>query len=86
MGIKDVLITYIFDISYNAHHNIPDNWPVEVINFNGAYLVLGFIDSHDHITDGEADFSKQAPPSFSFKVHPSEYDSRCWTFRYRYLS
>jgi beta-aspartyl-dipeptidase (metallo-type) len=69
MGIKDVLIAGgkivdIFDVSDHADHNIPDNWPVEVIDFNGAYLVPGFIDSHAHITGGggEAGFSTQVPP------------------------
>jgi len=68
-GIKDVLvaagkIVKIFNPSAHNSQNIPSNWQVNVIDFNGAYLIPGFIDSHAHITGGggEAGFSTQVPP------------------------
>lgn len=67
MGKKDVLIAggkiaKILPCSQN--HQISENWQVEIIDFNGATLIPGFIDSHAHITGGggEAGFSTQVHP------------------------
>lgn len=69
VGIKEVLvaggkIAAIFDANDVDQDNLPRNWNVEVIDFAGASLVPGFIDSHAHITGGggEAGFASQVPP------------------------
>ena len=67
VGMKDVLVAggkvaEVLPCSDN-HQQIPNNWLVEVIDFKGATLVPGFIDSHAHITGGggEAGFATQVP-------------------------
>ncbi|OMH32205.1 beta-aspartyl-peptidase [Motiliproteus sp. MSK22-1] len=69
LGVKDVLIAggkiaAILDRNDNDQGIIPSDWNIEVINFQGAALTPGFIDSHAHITGGggECGFSTQVPP------------------------
>ena len=68
LGIKDVLIAGNKIAAIYDHGKgkvaIPKQWMVQVINFDGATLTPGFIDSHAHITGGggEAGFSTQVPP------------------------
>lgn len=66
LGLKDVLIasgkiSAILDIS--DENQLPPGWNVEVIDFGGATLFPGLIDSHAHITGGggEAGFATQVP-------------------------
>tara|TARA_R110000737_G_scaffold35236_1_gene54169 strand:- start:1253 stop:2440 length:1188 start_codon:yes stop_codon:yes gene_type:complete len=68
LGIKDILIAgnkiaAIYDHG-KGHVDMPKQWQVKVINFDGATLTPGFIDSHAHITGGggEAGFATQVPP------------------------
>ncbi len=68
LGIKDVLvaggkIAAIIDGHDKAKNLPPQSWDVEVVDFGGASLLPGFIDSHTHITGGggEAGFSTQVP-------------------------
>ncbi|MBA6417451.1 MULTISPECIES: beta-aspartyl-peptidase [unclassified Colwellia] len=68
LGIKDVLIAgnkiaAIYDHG-QGQIDIPKQWHVNIINFEGATLTPGFIDSHAHITGGggEAGFATQVPP------------------------
>ena len=69
LGIKNVLvaggkITAIIDGNDKAHDVPPKTWNVDVVDFAGASLLPGFIDSHTHITGGggEAGFTTQVPP------------------------
>jgi beta-aspartyl-dipeptidase (metallo-type) len=68
LGIKNVLIAgnkiaAIYEPG-KGQIDIPKQWHVKVINFEGATLTPGFIDSHAHITGGggEAGFATQVPP------------------------
>jgi beta-aspartyl-dipeptidase (metallo-type) len=68
LGIKNVLIAgnkiaAIYEPG-KEQIDIPKQWHVKVINFEGATLTPGFIDSHAHITGGggEAGFATQVPP------------------------
>ncbi|MFT6194748.1 MAG: beta-aspartyl-dipeptidase (metallo-type) [Cognaticolwellia sp.] len=68
LGIKNVLIAgnkiaAIYEPG-KEQIDIPKQWHVKVINFDGATLTPGFIDSHAHITGGggEAGFATQVPP------------------------
>ena len=68
LGIKDILIAgnkiaAIYDHG-KGKVDIPKQWQVKVIDFDGATLTPGFIDSHAHITGGggEAGFATQVPP------------------------
>lgn len=68
LGIKDVLvaggkIAAIIDDD-SAQAMPPKNWNVDIVDFAGASLLPGFIDSHTHIIGGggEAGFSTQVPP------------------------
>jgi beta-aspartyl-dipeptidase (metallo-type) len=68
LGIKNVLIAgnkiaAIYEPG-KGQIDIPKQWHVKVINFDGATLTPGFIDSHAHITGGggEAGFATQVPP------------------------
>jgi beta-aspartyl-dipeptidase (metallo-type) len=67
LGLKNILIAAdkiaaIYDVQ-QSHLNLPAQWNVQTIDFNGAILTPGFIDSHAHITGGggEAGFSSQVP-------------------------
>jgi beta-aspartyl-dipeptidase (metallo-type) len=68
LGIKDVLLAGNKIAAIYDHEKgkvaIPKQWMVQVINFDGATLTPGFIDSHAHITGGggEAGFATQVPP------------------------
>ena len=69
LGIKDVLvaggkIAAIIDGNDKVQGVPPQNWNVDVVDFAGASLLPGFIDSHTHITGGggEAGFASQVPP------------------------
>ncbi|MEH6473771.1 MAG: beta-aspartyl-peptidase [Halopseudomonas sp.] len=69
VGIKDVLIAggkiaAVFDSNAGDQDSLPKHWNVELIDFSGASLVPGLIDSHAHITGGggEAGFASQVPP------------------------
>lgn len=68
VGIKDILIAGTKIAAIYEHGkgkvNIPKQWPVTVVDLQGATLTPGFIDSHAHITGGggEAGFATQVPP------------------------
>lgn len=65
LGLKDILISggKIAKILSPDDTGYPESWDVEVIDFKGATVMPGFIDSHAHITGGggEAGFSTQVP-------------------------
>ncbi|HIP76716.1 MAG TPA: beta-aspartyl-peptidase, partial [Psychromonas hadalis] len=68
IGHKDILIAAdkiaaIYDAN-QPHLDFPTQWDVQTIDFDGAILTPGFIDSHAHITGGggEAGFCTQVPP------------------------
>lgn len=68
LGMKDILIAGNKIAAIYAHGmgkiDIPKQWSVAVIDFDGAIVTPGFIDSHAHITGGggEAGFATQVPP------------------------
>lgn len=69
LGVKDVLvaggkIAAILDGNGDDQGVPPQSWNVNMLDFSGAFLLPGFIDSHTHITGGggEAGFATQVPP------------------------
>lgn len=69
LGLKDVLvaggkIAAIIDGNDKAQDVSPQSWNVDIVDFAGASLAPGFIDSHTHITGGggEVGFATQVVP------------------------